>query len=70
VLGLEAKPEVVHSEEDAVLRDDEVEGLIQQRQEARNAKNWAESDRLRDILQGHGISLIDQPGGVTRWHRS
>ncbi len=70
VLGLEAKPEVVHSDEDAVLRDDEVEALIQQRQEARKTKNWAESDRLRDLLQGHGITLIDQPGGITRWHRN
>ncbi len=48
----------------------EIEGLIQQRQEARQAKNWAESDRLRDELQSQGITLIDEKGGTTRWHRN
>jgi cysteinyl-tRNA synthetase len=49
---------------------DEIEVLIQQRQAARQAKNWAESDRIRNDLQAQGITLIDQAGGVTRWHRS
>jgi cysteinyl-tRNA synthetase len=49
---------------------DEIEVLIQQRQAARKAKNWAESDRIRNELQSQGITLIDQAGGVTRWHRS
>ena len=51
------------------LSDPAVEDLIAQRQTARNSKNWAEADRLRDELQNQGITLIDQPGG-TRWHRS
>ncbi len=50
------------------LSDPAVEDLIAQRQAARNSKNWAEADRLRDELQNQGITLIDQPG-VTRWHR-
>jgi cysteinyl-tRNA synthetase len=51
------------------LSDAAVEDLIAQRQAARTSKNWAEADRLRDELHRQGITLIDQPGGETRWHR-
>jgi cysteinyl-tRNA synthetase len=64
---------VVEIEESAPrqgLKDEEIEDLIRQRQDARKAKNYAESDRLRDLLQAQGITLIDQPSGLTRWHRS
>jgi len=47
-----------------------VESLIAQRREARKAKNFAESDRLRDLLKQQGITLIDQSDGTTRWHRN
>jgi cysteinyl-tRNA synthetase len=70
VLGLEAQPEAGTQEATGGLSDAEIEGLIQQRAEARKAKNFAEADRIRDELQGQGIVLIDQPDGVTRWHRS
>jgi cysteinyl-tRNA synthetase len=53
----------------AGLSDAEIEALIQQRQAARKAKNFAEGDRIRNELQAQGITLIDQPGGETRWHR-
>ena len=52
------------------LKDPEIEELIQQRQDARKQKNYAESDRLRDLLQAQGITLIDQSGGLTRWYRN
>jgi cysteinyl-tRNA synthetase len=51
------------------ISDRDLEALIQQRTEARKAKNWAESDRIRDELKAQGISLIDKPGNVTIWHR-
>jgi cysteinyl-tRNA synthetase len=51
------------------LSDAEIEAMIQQRQEARSAKNFAESDRIRNELQAKGITLIDSPDG-TRWHRN
>lgn len=51
------------------LSDPEIESLVQQRQEARKAKNFAEGDRIRNELQAQGIILIDQPGGETRWRR-
>jgi len=48
--------------------DAEIDALIQQRQEARKAKNWAEADRIRDELKAQGIVLEDTPQGV-KWHR-
>jgi cysteinyl-tRNA synthetase len=69
VLGLEAEPDAAPADTTG-LSDAEIEALIQQRQDARQAKNWAESDRLRDELQAQGITLIDQKGSPTRWHRS
>ncbi|MCL2488066.1 MAG: cysteine--tRNA ligase [Oscillospiraceae bacterium] len=46
----------------------EIEGLIAARKTARGAKNWAESDRIRDQLRGMGIILEDTPQGI-KWHR-
>ena len=43
----------------------EVEALIQARLEARAAKNWAESDRIRDRLTAMGVVLEDGKGGTT-----
>ncbi|MEY4520645.1 MAG: hypothetical protein RLZZ499_3245 [Cyanobacteriota bacterium] len=51
------------------LSDAEIDALVQQRNEARNNKDYAQSDRLRDELQAQGITLIDKPGGVTIWNR-
>ncbi|MDX2239819.1 MAG: cysteine--tRNA ligase [Leptolyngbyaceae cyanobacterium bins.302] len=56
--------------EDLELTDSRIETLIQQRQKAREVRNWAESDRIRDELQAQGITLIDDKGGITRWHRN
>ncbi|MGN0572075.1 MAG: cysteine--tRNA ligase [Candidatus Fimenecus sp.] len=49
--------------------DSEIESLIEARQEARKAKNWAEADRIRDALKAQGILLEDTPQGV-KWHRA
>jgi cysteinyl-tRNA synthetase len=51
------------------LSDLEIEDLVQQRNEARSNKDYAQSDRLRDQLQSQGITLIDKPGGITIWNR-
>ena len=67
VLGLTTKPEVETPKQDSIS-DNEIEELIQQRQEARKNKNFAESDRIRDQLLTKGITLIDSKEG-TRWHR-
>lgn len=47
----------------------EVEKLIEARQEARKAKNFAEADRIRDELKAKGIVLEDTPQGV-KWKRA
>ncbi|MEZ2226674.1 MAG: cysteine--tRNA ligase [Microcoleus sp.] len=51
------------------LTDEEIEVKIQQRKDARKAKNFAEGDRLRDELKDNGVTLIDQKDGTTIWHR-
>ncbi|HVT45315.1 MAG TPA: cysteine--tRNA ligase [Thermoanaerobaculia bacterium] len=51
-----------------VALDEEIEELIAARNEARKKKNFAESDRLRDLLLSRGIILEDTPAG-TRWRR-
>lgn len=49
--------------------DDEIEALIEARNEARKNKNWAEADRIRDELKAQGIVLEDTPQGV-KWYRA
>ncbi len=50
------------------LSDQAIEELIQQRNDARCNKDWAESDRIRDKLKEQGIILEDS-GGQTSWRR-
>ncbi|MDJ1159859.1 cysteine--tRNA ligase [Chelatococcus sp. SYSU_G07232] len=45
----------------------EVDRLILARAAARKAKNWAESDRLRDELAAMGVVLKDNKDGTTTW---
>lgn len=50
------------------LTDGDIDDLIQQRKAARVAKDWAESDRIRDVLKENGIVLEDGAAG-TSWRR-
>jgi cysteinyl-tRNA synthetase len=44
----------------------EVEAYIQQRKEARAAKNWGEADRIRKVLEGeYQVAIKDTPQGTT-----
>jgi cysteinyl-tRNA synthetase len=67
VLGLTAQPEVENPVNHGIS-DVDIEELIQKRQIARKAKNFAESDQIRDQLLTKGVTLIDSKEG-TRWHR-
>ncbi len=46
--------------------DEEIEKLIEERQKARQEKNWAEADKIRDKLKEMNIELKDTPAGV-KW---
>jgi len=50
------------------LADTDIEKLLQQRQQARDKRQFDESDRLRDHLLDQGIILEDSPSGTT-WRR-
>jgi cysteinyl-tRNA synthetase len=52
------------------VEDAEIERRIEARAAARAAKNWAESDRIRDELAALGVVLEDRPGGGTLWRRA
>jgi cysteinyl-tRNA synthetase len=49
--------------------EDEINALVEARNAARKAKDFAEADRLRADLAARGITLEDTPSG-TVWHRS
>ena len=53
----------------AGLSDAEIQSLIEARRAARAAKDWAESDRIRDLLKDQGVILEDGPQGTT-WRRA
>lgn len=61
VLGL------IQPKEEQTLAD-EIEALIEERQEARRSKNFARADEIRNQLQARGIILEDTPQGV-RWRQ-
>lgn len=44
--------------------DAEIQKLVDERQEARKAKNFARADEIRDLLKEKGITLKDTPQGV------
>jgi cysteinyl-tRNA synthetase len=59
-----------HSVGDKTISDADIEALLAARQAARAAKNFAESDRIRDQLDAAGILLEDKAGGATQWRRA
>ena len=51
------------------ILDEEIEKLIQERQDARKAKNFARADEIRNQLLEQGIILEDTREGV-KWKRA
>lgn len=58
VLGL------LEGSESEELLDEEIQALIDERQQARKDKNFARADEIRDILAAKGIGLKDTAQGV------
>jgi cysteinyl-tRNA synthetase len=50
------------------LSDDEIEQKIRKRANARQNKDWAESDRIRDELKARGV-ILEDTAGQTSWRR-
>ena len=50
------------------LTDAQIEALVARRSEARQSKNWSESDRLRDELKAQGV-ILEDTAGRTSWRR-
>jgi cysteinyl-tRNA synthetase len=56
VLGIELRG-------DAPEADADIDALVEQREQARRDRKWAEADRIRDELAGRGIVIEDTPRG-------
>ncbi|MEC9292025.1 MAG: cysteine--tRNA ligase [Pseudomonadota bacterium] len=61
---LEGKPTSLSSD----LSDEDIAAMISERNEARNSKNFARSDEIRDELMAKGIMIEDSATG-TSWRR-
>ena len=48
---------------------EDIDGLIEARNAARANKDWAEADRIRDVLDEMGVVLEDKDG-KTIWRRA
>lgn len=48
--------------------DPAIDALVLERYQAKKAKNFAEADRIRDVLKAQGIELTDVKGGAV-WKR-
>ncbi|HEV7889865.1 MAG TPA: cysteine--tRNA ligase [Pyrinomonadaceae bacterium] len=58
----------IFPEEEAVLLDEDIQRLIDERQQARHRRDFARADEIRDQLASLGITLEDTRDGV-RWKR-
>ena len=67
LLGIAATPPAEPGP--AALTPEEV-ALVAARRTARAARNWAESDRLRDVLAAGGLLLKDNKDGTVSWERA
>ena len=50
--------------------DSQIQTLINDRIEAKKAKNWSVADGIRKKLADDGIILEDKPDGTTDWRRT
>jgi cysteinyl-tRNA synthetase len=58
----------IFPEDEPLLLDEEIQRLIDERQQARHRRDFARADEIRDQLAARGITLEDTRDGV-RWKR-
>jgi cysteinyl-tRNA synthetase len=54
-------------QENLEIEPGEIEAMLASRRAARAARNWAESDRIRDALAERGVVVKDNKDGTTTW---
>ena len=72
VLGLDLDLVAVHSDDRSASEEElspEMAALIAQRTEARQSRDFARADALRDELRARGIEVVDEADGGTSWRR-
>jgi cysteinyl-tRNA synthetase len=68
VLGILDPEEWERKDQAGTLSDEEIESLVIERTRAREERDFARADEIRDQLTAAGIVVEDTPGGV-RWKR-
>jgi len=65
VLGLKIceKVKLLREEEKGFTVPEEIQKLVSAREEARQNKDWKESDKLRDEISAQGFEVLDTPEG-------
>ncbi|MBK5283186.1 MAG: cysteine--tRNA ligase [Nitrospiraceae bacterium] len=51
------------------LINEEIEGKLVERNEAKKQKDFKKADEIRQFLASHGIVIEDKPDGTSRWKR-
>ncbi|MFZ2172207.1 MAG: cysteine--tRNA ligase [Methylococcaceae bacterium] len=51
------------------ISEEKIEQQIQERLDAKKAKDWTTADKIRDELKEQGVILEDAPNGTTSWRR-
>jgi cysteinyl-tRNA synthetase len=69
VLGLRLMEGPPSAAADEWEQDPVIDGMLAERQAAREAKDWATADRIRDELVAMKIEIVDTPDG-SRWRRT
>ena len=68
VLGLRLGEARVTAAGDEWGQDPRIDAMLAERQVAKQARDFAEADRIRDALKAEGIEIVDSPTGP-RWRR-